>query len=499
MDRHQMLENLAEVPLWDVCIIGGGATGLGTALQAAASGMKTLLLEQNDFAKGTSSRSTKLIHGGVRYLQQGNVKLVREALEERGLLLQNAPHLVHNQQFVIPSYHWWERPFYGIGLKLYDLLAGKLGLGDSAFLSSKETLQHLPTIVSNGLRGGVLYHDGQFDDARLAISIAQTAAERGATLLNHFPVTSLLKTDRKITGVRATDALSGKSYTFRSKVVINATGVFVDAIMRMDRPKHRSIVRPSQGVHLVVDRKFLPTDCAILVPRTDDSRVLFAVPWHNRVILGTTDTAVKEPELDPKPLELEIDLILRNLGQYLHQVPDRKDIKSVFAGLRPLVKSSAKTTAALSRGHVILKSTSGLFTVTGGKWTTYRKMAEDVIKRVSRKGRLDQSLFDTRQLKLHGHDLPVQSFHIEGMTDAELSERVRHAVTHEMCQTVEDFLARRTRQLLLDASVALDKAPQIAEIMAVMLGKDETWIASEIERFNRIAMQHLPTFNPELS
>ena len=250
---------------------------------------------------------------------------------------------------------------------------------------------------------------------------------------------------------------------------------------------------------MVVDRKFLPTDCAILVPRTDDSRVLFAVPWHNRVILGTTDTAVKEPELDPKPLELEIDLILRNLGQYLHQVPDRKDIKSVFAGLRPLVKSSAKTTAALSRGHVILKSTSGLFTVTGGKWTTYRKMAEDVIKRVSRKGRLDQSLFDTRQLKLHGHDLPVQSFHIEGMTDAELSERVRHAVTHEMCQTVEDFLARRTRQLLLDASVALDKAPQIAEIMAVMLGKDETWIASEIERFNRIAMQHLPTFNPELS
>ncbi len=494
MDRDLMVQSIADVPQWDVCIIGGGATGLGTALQSAAGGLKTILLEQDDFAKGTSSRSTKLIHGGVRYLQQGNIKLVKEALVERGLLLQNAPHLVHNLRFVIPSYHWWERPFYWIGLKLYDRLAGKLGLGDSAMLSKAQTIEYLPTISSKGLRGGILYHDGQFDDARLAISIAQTAANHGATLLNHFPVTSLVKTEGRLTGVTATDALSGLPVQINSKVVVNATGVFTDAILRMNHPKHRSIIRPSQGVHLVVDQKFLPRESAILVPRTDDGRVLFAVPWHNRVILGTTDTSVETVSLEPKPMDQEIDLILRNLGKYLLHVPQRSDVKSVFAGLRPLVKGTAKKTAALSRGHVIIKSKSGLFTVTGGKWTTYRKMAEDVVKRISKKGRLNHKLADTRSLALHGHDLPVLPFHIEGMTDDELTLRIRQAVESEMCMTVEDFLSRRTRQLLLDARVAIEKAPRVAELMAEMLGKDQSWIDLQIRSFQEVAKQHIPDF-----
>ena len=351
MNRQHMIQQLESQPEWDICIIGGGATGLGTALDAASRGLKTILFEQHDFAKGTSSRSTKLVHGGVRYLQQGNIKLVMEALKERGLLLKNAPHLVHNQKFIVPNYKWWEKPFYGIGLKIYDKMAGKLGLGSSELLSKEETLRYLPTLDPEDLKGGVIYHDGQFDDARLAISIAQTAAQQGAGLLNYFPVAGLLKMENKVCGVWVKDSLTGKEYEVRSKVVINATGVFTDTIMKMDDAKHESIISPSQGIHLVVDKEFLPGDTAIMIPRTDDGRVLFAVPWHNKIVLGTTDTPVSTISAEPIPLQEEIEFILKHIGRYLTKDPQLSDVKSMFAGLRPLVKGKTKKTASLSRDH----------------------------------------------------------------------------------------------------------------------------------------------------
>ncbi|HMU45461.1 MAG TPA: glycerol-3-phosphate dehydrogenase/oxidase [Chitinophagaceae bacterium] len=490
-----MIQQLEATPEWDVCIIGGGATGLGTALDAASRGFKTILLEQYDFAKGTSSRSTKLVHGGVRYLQQGNIKLVLEALKERGLLLQNAPHLVHNQQFVVPNYKWWEKPFYGIGLKIYDKMAGKLGLGPSQFLSKEETLQLAPTLDPEDLKGGVSYHDGQFDDARLAISIAQTAAEHGAVLLNYFPVAALLKMQQKVCGVWAKDHSTGKEYEIKSKVVINATGVFTDSIMKMDDAKHRNIISPSQGIHLVVDKEFLPGGTAIMIPRTDDGRVLFAVPWHNKIVLGTTDTSVKKIAAEPVPMEEEIDFILKHIGRYLTKDPKRKDVKSMFAGLRPLVKSKSKKTAALSRDHLIDVADSGMITITGGKWTTYRKMAEDVVNIAIKENHLKEAACITPDMKLHGHDQPAPLFEIASLERQQLKAVLKKAMEQEMCMTIEDLLSRRTRQLLLDAHAAIAAAPVVAELMAEINNKDESWIKDEISRFNETAKHYLPILN----
>lgn len=487
-----MLRQLTSVSQWDICIIGGGATGLSTALDAASRGYKTVLLEAHDFAKGTSSRSTKLVHGGVRYLQQGNIKLVMEALRERGLLLRNAPHLVHNQQFVVPNYKWWEKTFYGIGLKIYDKMAGKLGLGPSRFLSKEETLALAPTLDPEDLRGGVLYHDGQFDDARLAISIAQTAAQQGAVMLNYFPVKALLKMQHKVCGVWGVDSITGKEYEIRSKAVINATGVFTDHIMRMDDPAHENIISPSQGIHLVVDRSFLPGNTAVMIPRTDDGRVLFAVPWHTGIVLGTTDTPVQSIHEEPVPLQEEIHFILTHIGRYLSRDPAITDIKSMFAGLRPLVKGKSRKTAALSRDHLITSSETGLITITGGKWTTCRKMAEDVVNIAAAQADLTEAKPKTATLLLYGHDQPKPDFTIENMTDTALHASVSTAVQEEMCMTVEDFLSRRTRQLLLDAAVAKAHAPAIAKIMAAHLHRDENWIKEQITVFNTIANQYLP-------
>ncbi len=488
-----MIQQLESQPEWDICIIGGGATGLGTALDAASRGFKTILFEQHDFAKGTSSRSTKLVHGGVRYLQQGNIKLVMEALRERGLLLQNAPHLVHNQKFVVPNYKWWEKTFYGIGLKIYDKMAGKLGLGPSQFLSKEETLQLAPTLDREDLKGGVLYHDGQFDDARLAISIAQTAAQQGAALLNYFPVSGLLKMGNKVCGVWVKDSLTGKDYEVKSKVVINATGVFTDAIMKMDDAKHESIISPSQGIHLVVDKEFLPGDTAIMIPRTDDGRVLFAVPWHNKIVLGTTDTPVDNILAEPIPLQEEIEFILKHIGRYLSKNPQLSDVKSMFAGLRPLVKVKTKKTAALSRDHLICIGNSGLITITGGKWTTYRKMAEDVVDIAMKTFDLPDKPCITKELKLNGHDKSVTPAEITSLSNEELKTIITKSVQEEMCMTVEDFLSRRTRQLLLNASEAIKAAPLVAKLMASAMSKDEHWIKEQINTFNLIAKNYLPT------
>ena len=499
---------------WDVCIIGGGATGLGVAVDAASRGYSTLLLEQYDFSKGTSSRATKLVHGGVRYLQQGNIKLVTEALHERGILRRNAPHLVKDMSFIVPNYKWWEGPYYGIGLKVYDWMAGSLGLGKSRLLSREETLQLAPTLDAEGLRGGVLYHDGQFDDARLAIHLAQTAADHGAVVLNYCKVQHLSKTGGMISGVRVRDTIGGNEWLVQAKVVINATGVFTDSVLRMDDPESQPIIAPSQGVHLMLDKDFLPGETAILVPHTDDGRVLFAVPWHDKIIIGTTDTPVTHIDIEPRALPEEIDFILQQIGRYLQRAPGMGDIRSIFAGLRPLVKSSSRKTAELARDHLIVVSESGLVTITGGKWTTYRRMAEDTVNTAIARGKLAERPCITADLPIHGamavdfedpqhyHGTDAAKIRELGAEDARwrgklhprlpyLLAEIGWAVREEMCMTVEDALSRRTRSLLLDAQAAIDCAEPVAALLAAELGKDEEWQREQVADFRRIAAGYL--------
>ena len=513
MNRNDMFAQLkAATEPWDIVIIGGGATGLGTAVDAASRGYRVLLLEQNDFAKGTSSRSTKLVHGGVRYLQQGNLSLVLEALRERGLLMQNAPHLVKGLPFIVPNYDWWEAPFYGIGLRMYDLLAGKQGLEPSKNLSRDATLEKLPTIEQEGLRGGVQYHDGQFDDARLAICLAQTAAEQGATLLNYCQVTELLSEDEVVSGLRFIDQETGESYTLHAQVVINATGIFTDTIRRMDDPSVRPMVQLSQGVHVVLPRRFLGGDTAIMVPHTDDGRVLFAIPWQDCVVVGTTDTPVDEATLEPRALPEEIDFIMTHAARYLSEDPTPSDVLSVFAGLRPLVSAGDdEDTAAISRDHTISISRSGLLTVTGGKWTTYRNMAEDTVDQAILVGCLEDRDCVTKRLNIHGYhqhadtfgdlasygsDAPeLQAIHRDAPDTAtplhpEFSIAPAHvlwAVREEMARKVEDVLARRTRCLLLNARASIEIAPQVAAIMAEELGRDEAWAEAQVEEYKGLA------------
>jgi glycerol-3-phosphate dehydrogenase len=512
MNRAEMVSALADKSLiWDMVVIGGGATGMGIAIDAAARGYKTLLLEQHDFAKGTSSRSTKLIHGGVRYLQQGNISLVLEALKERGILRRNAPHLVHNLPFIVPSYDWWQGPFYGIGLKLYDMLAGKEGFGHSKLLSKEKTIELLPTIESKSLIGGVIYYDGQFDDARLVIDMARTAAEQGATLINYMGVIRLLKKQNIIAGLVAVDHLGGTEYEITAKVVINATGVFADSILQLDCPETEKIIVPSQGIHLVLDKSFLPKENAIMVPHTDDGRVLFAIPWHSRVLVGTTDTLVATIDLEPTPLSEEVAFLLEHAARYLTKDPEPQDVLSVFAGLRPLVDSGkGETTAAISRDHTVYISRCGLVTVAGGKWTTYRKMAEDTVEQAITIGGLEPQPCHTKELNIHGYHLHPEKFGDLALYGADaiplmelLNEKKSYqkrlhthallkageviwAVRHEMAQTVEDVLARRTRWLQLDARVSAAMAPAAAKLMAIEMGKDKRWIAAQVAAYRKL-------------
>ena len=475
-----------------------------------------VLVEQSDFAKGTSSRSTKLVHGGVRYLKQGNVSLVLEALRERGLLVRNAPHLVHSLPFVIPSYHWWEGPFYGIGMKVYDTLAGQLGLEPSRYLSREEMMKLLPTLETAGLEGGVVYHDGQFDDARLAIHLARTAVNHGAVVLNHTRCCGLMKEKGHIIGVKAECVETGQQLEIRARCVINATGVFVDAVRHMDDSKAENIVAPSQGVHLVLPREFLPGDSAIMIPKTDDGRVLFAVPWHGRVIIGTTDTPVHHATLEPRALPDEIAFLMTHAARYLTRDPRPSDVLSVYAGLRPLVAmKNSESTAALSRDHTILVADSGLITITGGKWTTYRRMAEDVVDHAEMIGGFGMKHCVTPGLMIHGsatvldpHDPlavygsdaadiralavrePEWAGKVHPRLDLTCAEVVFHA-RHEMARTVGDVLARRSRSLLLDAQSSMSAAPRVGALMAAELGWDaeKTW--HEVDRFQKLACGYI--------
>lgn len=523
MTRSEHLAALRTERVWDLVVIGGGATGCGVALDAAARGFSVALLEAEDFAKGTSSRATKLVHGGVRYLAQGNVSLVREALHERATLLANAPHLAQPLAFVMPAYHFWEAPFYGVGLKMYDALAGSRGLGSTEFLSSARTRELLPNVQAAGLAGGVKYWDGQFDDARLALALARTAASKGAVVLNHCPVIALRRQAGKVVGVAAREAASGVEFTLRAACVVNATGVWVDDLRHMDRepdaPAKPAIVAPSQGVHLVVDRDFLPGTHALLVPKTADGRVLFAVPWLGKTILGTTDTPREDVVREPVPFHDEVEFILRESARYLARAPTRADVRSVWVGLRPLVKpggDEGENTKSISREHTVLVGRSGLVTVTGGKWTTYRAMAEDVLERCFERALLPRRPAGaTVRLPLVGAparaSLPITAPPGEHLYGAEaallralpgagrwlwrdgeggLSEAmVRFAVRHEMALSVEDVLARRSRLLFLDAAEAARQAAAVASIMAEELGAGFDAAAS-LASFEALAAQY---------
>ncbi len=517
-----MLETVKATPEWDVIIVGGGASGLGVAVDAATRGWKTLLLEAHDFAKGTSSRSTKLVHGGVRYLEQGDIPLVLEALKERGLLHRNAPHLVHHLSFIVPRYKWWEGPFFGIGMKVYDALAGRLNLAPSKILSREETIRKIPNIETESLLGGVEYFDGQFDDARLAITLAQSASDHGATLLNYVRVTGLSKSGGMVDGVCCQDEETGHTMTLKAKVVINACGIFSDEIRLMDEPHGPRVVQPSQGVHLVFGREFLQGDSAIMVPHTDDGRVLFVIPWHGKVLVGTTDTAMETPELEPRALADEIQFILRNAARYLVRDPKMEDVLAVFAGQRPLVRRPGKdggATKSISRNHEVLVTNSGLVTIVGGKWTTYRKMAEDTLDHATLVGGLDFKPCVTADLQLHGWRSPnagplateLAAYGAESPRvlklceeDTSLGEPLHPALPylkasvvwgtrHEMARSVEDVLARRTRALLLNARAAIEAAPCVASLMARELGQTPTWEKSEVASFTALAEGYLPS------
>jgi glycerol-3-phosphate dehydrogenase len=525
MRREEMMRKIRERAAagepWDIAVIGGGATGMGVAVDAAARGFDVALVEAHDFGKGTSSRSTKLVHGGVRYLEQGNIPLVMSALKERGLLRQNAPHLVHDLAFVVPNYSWWEAPFYGIGLKLYDLLAGKYGFGASKLLSKEETLERLPALEPEELRGGVVYYDGQFDDARLLIHLAMTAADHGATLANYCPATGLLRDeDGYVSGVGVRDEETGEELRIAARIVVNATGVFTDEVRRMADAKIEPLMVTSQGIHLVFDRSFLKGDTALMVPRTSDGRVLFVIPWHGHAVAGTTDTPVDAPSLEPKALDEEIEFILETAGRYLSRPPTRADVLAVYVGLRPLVKSQGEgKTSALSRDHVIHVDTSGLLTITGGKWTTYRHMAEDCVDHAITLGRLRDEACTTKNLRVHGYaesmrdsESGADPLAVYGADADEIKKLAKErpelamklhaelpyvaaevvwAARMEMARSVEDVLARRTRALFLNARAAVAMAEPVARLLAAELGRDGTWAAAQVAEFRALAKQYM--------
>jgi glycerol-3-phosphate dehydrogenase len=517
MDRDDALTRIeAEPGEWDLVVIGGGATGLGVAVDSAARGYRTLLIEQSDFAKATSSRSTKLIHGGFRYLKQGNLSLVLGALRERGLLKENAPHLVHSLRFVVPAYARWEKFYYGAGLKIYDRLAGRLGFGRSRVLSRQQILELLPGVEPGNLRGGIEYFDGQFDDARLAIALAQTVFDLGGVALNYCKAESLLKESGRVRGVVARDLDSGREFELRARTVINATGVFTDFIRRLDDPQAAPMMTTSQGAHIVLDESFLPGGTALMVPKTADGRVLFAIPWHGRVVVGTTETPSAAISLEPKPLREEINFLLDHAAHYLARKPSESDIRSVFAGLRPLVRpGSTRSTAQISRDHSLTVSASGLVTITGGKWTTYRKMAEETVTRAASAAGLPKRECKTRGLHLHGwtaetiegweavygsdgaalRKLMNENVEWSHPLHARLAYRgaeVIHAVRHEMARSVDDVLARRTRALIQDARASIEMAPQVANLLAGELGRDARWESEESARYIALAQGYLP-------
>lgn len=515
MNRNEQIQKLKNQSDFDVIIIGGGATGLGCAIDSASRGYKTLLLEKYDFAKGTSSRATKLVHGGVRYLAQGNIRLVREALFERGRLLRNAPHVCKKLAFVMPTYHWYDKLYYGLGLWLYEFLSSKLSLGETKFLTKKKTLEYLPNINAKGLRGGVLYYDGQFDDSRLAVNLAQTAIEQQAIVINYLGVTNFIKENNLITGVITKDSFSGESYRLKAKAIINATGVFADELLTLAEGFTSKTIAPSQGVHLVVEKVFFAGDTALMMPNTEDGRVFFVIPWHDKLILGTTDTSVKKVDFEPLALDDEINFILHHFNKYSNSSITRENVKSVFVGLRPLVKvENEKSTAVMPRDHAIKVLSSGLIHIIGGKWTTYRNMAQHAIDIAQKNANLPIIKCKTKRLPIHGwtENNIASHFSIYGSDSYKIIAMIKdtpdmaqiihplHPYTkaeviwfihNEMAQTVEDILARRIRLLFLDAQAAIECAPFVAKIMAKEINQNQHWEEVQVNQFVKLAKQYL--------
>ncbi|OFY63413.1 MAG: FAD-dependent oxidoreductase [Bacteroidetes bacterium RBG_13_43_22] len=519
MNRNDLITDLQynKDRIWDIIVIGGGATGLGVALDAVTRGYKTLLLEQSDFAKSTSSRSTKLVHGGVRYLAQGDILLVKEALHERGIMLKNAPHLTQNQEFVIPVYTVWDVILYTVGLKFYDLLSGKLSLGKSYFISRSETLNRLPLLQPGKLKGGIVYHDGQFDDSRMAVALARACMENGGSVLNYFRMNGFIKDEKgKITGVYAENLETGSKYNISAKLVISATGVFADEIHRMDDQQAKQTIRPSQGVHIVLDNSFLQSRSAIMIPKTDDGRVLFAIPWYGKVVVGSTDTPLDTITLEPKALDEEITFILRTAGKYLVKPPAREDVLCIFAGLRPLAANpdNPSATKEVSRRHKITMSSSGLLSIIGGKWTSYRRMAEETIDRAIREGILEKRKCMTKKISFFSPDpeLHEKRLQIYGNKAVEIEKMICEQSSlgkllnpllpytkaeivwicrNEMPRTLEDMLARRTRSLFLDVRTSITIAPAVADIMAGELRYDNQWKEQQLEEYNKLALNYL--------
>lgn len=515
VNRNNSIQQLQNTSQWDILIIGGGATGLGCAVDAASRGYTTLLLEKYDFAKGTSSRATKLVHGGVRYLAQGNIRLVREALQERGRLLKNAPHVCHTLAFVVPFYNHWQKWYYRFGLWLYELLSGKLSLGKTKFLSKKGTLRNLPGLAATKLTGGVLYFDGQFDDSRLAINLAQTATGQGATVINYFSVAGFNKLDGKIKTVLAKDEITGDTIEIKAKAIINATGVFADELLQMAEGNKEKTIAPSQGIHLVVAKRFFEGMAGLMIPKTDDGRVLFAIPWHDKVLLGTTDTPIEHISTEPTALKEEIDFVIAHFNRYATSAISYTDVQSVFTGLRPLaIKGDKNKTAVMPRDHHIQILPSGLIHVTGGKWTTYRSMAEHAVDKAIKATGLKPAGCKTKDLTLHGFTKKNDTSHLSVYgsdaavikkmmeEDVSLKEKIHPQypytkaeviffIQHEMALMVEDILARRIRLLFLDAKAAIESAPVVADIMTSQMNKDENWKRMQTENFIALAKSYL--------
>jgi glycerol-3-phosphate dehydrogenase len=518
--RTEILRELGrQTEPWDVLIIGGGATGLGAAVEAASRGYRTLLVERSDFAKGTSSRSTKLVHGGVRYLEQLNLTLVTDALRERGHMLRNAPHLVHDQQFVVPAYSYASLPYYGFGLKVYELLSGKLSFGRSQILSARSTLEKLPGLRGDGLRGGILYHDGQFDDARYATALLRTFQDLGGTAINYVEAVGLLERSGKTIGIQARDGEDNTVFDLQAKVVINACGVFAEDTLSMEHGKHASLLAVSQGTHFVLPHSLLPGTTALMIPKTADGRVLFAIPWHGSTIVGTTDVPVDRASAEPRALATEKEFLFDHIDRYFGYRPNVEQILSMWSGLRPLVKKAGVKTSKLSRDHTILVSPTGVVTVTGGKWTTYRRMGQDTIDRASTVASLPKRPSRTLELKIHGwttdftcaasgwervygsdlpmlHALSSKDAALDALLHPRLPFRAREVVwaaRNEMARTVEDVLARRTRALFLDARAAIEAAPAVAELLARELNRSEAWMAKDLAEFLAVAKGYVPT------
>ena len=520
MKRTECIKKIGTEKEWDLAVIGGGASGLGVALDAISRGLSVVLVEKADFAKGTSSRSTKLLHGGVRYLAQGDIALVYEALKERGLMMKNAPHVTGKQSFVIPIYSFWDRLKYGVGLKVYDLMAGRLRIGKSTWISKKEVADKIPTIKQKGLQGGVIYYDGQFDDARLAINLAQTCTNLGGCILNYMGVVELKKDEKGfLNGLKVKDQLNGKFYEINAKAVVNATGVFVDEILRMDNPDASKSIRPSQGAHLVLDISFLGGKDALMIPETSDGRVLFGIPWHGKLLVGTTDTLRKNPKIEPRALSKEIDFILETCAGYLTKPPTREDVLAVFAGLRPLAapKEKGAATKEISRSHKVSITNSHLISIIGGKWTTFRRMGEDTVDAIADLDLVKVLKSTSENIKMHGFpngrsmEGHMAIYGDDALSIKELMDddpslglklqpnfpntkaEVVWMVRNEMAVKVEDVLARRMRILFLDAKAAIQMGPEVAKIMRAELDTDEEWEKNENKEFQEMAEKYLIT------